>query len=125
MPSRYLGMIDEQDTMENFYIYRCNIFGAWRILRLIFHEVYILVGTGSEAAAEKVVQQQATEKDMRKDQLSASSVLQQRLDSVHRAGKSVSGRKRPWCDIDLNMPVEDCTRNSSSDGLSGGDVSED
>ena len=80
--------------------------------------------TGTEITEEeKMMRQQLAEKDMQKDQLSASFVLQQRHDSVQRPGKSVSGRKRPWCDIDLNLPVEDWT--TSSDGSSGGDVSED
>lgn len=36
--------------------------------------------------------------------------------SSHPASNSLSGRKRLWHDIDLNLPVEDCARGSTSEG---------
>lgn len=45
----------------------------------------------------------------------------QRGTPVQLAGNSASGRKRRRHDIDLNRPVEDCTRGCTSEGASDGD----
>lgn len=83
------------------------------------------IGISVEERAEKVIPLPLAENDFTTDQLSDYWEPSQSRDSTQHAGNSASGRKRPWCDIDLNIPVEDCARVSSSEGLSGGDVSQD
>lgn len=74
-------------------------------------------GVSKGENSEKLVQQLFVVDDHPSGQVSNPSHRHE------RSGNSVSGKKRPRCDIDLNVPVEDCARVSSSEGLSGGDLS--
>lgn len=58
-------------------------------------------------------------------QIADSRESSKRGDSGQPAGKSALPKKRPRHDIDLNLPAEDNTRGSTSEGLSGGDVTHD
>lgn len=82
----------------------------------------LIAGAGSfrgENLETLAVQQLFVEDEHPAGQVSNPSLKRDQL------GNSASfGKKRIRCDIDLNVPVEDCMRVSSSDGLSGGDISQ-
>eukprot|EP00250_Pteridium_aquilinum_P014885 c22261_g1_i1 orf=390-2255(+) len=101
--------------------------GAVKVSEIAKSDGDIAASTPTRAASgkgensEKLVQQILVEDHHPTGQISNPS---HKREFKERPGNSASARKRPRCDIDLNAPVEDCARVSSSEGLSGGDISQ-
>lgn len=89
-----------------------------------------LIGTGIRTSKEESGKDPHWEKDFPgagncAEQIAGDREPLRKNDSVMTAGFPTTGRKRLWHDIDLNLPASDCASRSASEGLSGGDDTQD